>query len=434
MTPRVALTLRLASILAGAGASSAALAQDADVLNDFRLEGLEFRRGDFVTVRERPQPLYDPVPMRLGTIELMPRASANAIYDSNIFAVGNATGDVILRGIADVAADWSSGGLAVAADGEIDRRQYLDFGSQSTTDYALGSSLRYTPRRDTGLFAGARVGRETEALSDPAAPLNSVEPSQYDFVSGFLGGAHVFNRLRVAGRMSADDRAYSRGIDIFGEPIDQSFRNRTLYTGELAGEYELSPQTSVFAIASFNRRDYRNRQLLEPERDSQGYRIEAGASFMLTPLIRSRIAVGYFSQDFEDPLFDTVSGLAVRARLDYAITQLLTLGLTASRGVEEASTLGTGAYVATRVGMRADYELLRNLILSAGVRYEHDDFEDIDRRYGIWRATLGAGYRISRRLRLDAEYEARDQDSFGTFPGRDFVRHQFTVGITVQGL
>src|SRR3546814_7475334 len=79
----------------------------------------------------------------------------------------------------------------------------------------------------------------------------------------------------------------------------------------------MGPERSVFAITSLNRRDYRDRQPLQPERDSRGYRIEAGASFMLTPLIRSRISAGYFAQDFDSPFFSAVSGLAFRGRLDY---------------------------------------------------------------------------------------------------------------------
>ena len=84
--------------------------------------------------------------------------------------------------------------------------------------------------------------------------------------------------------------------------------------------------------------------------------------------------------------------------------------------------------------MQADYELLRNLIISGALSYERDRFEGIDRRYAIKRATLGLRYRLSPRLRLDADYEARDQDSFGTALGRDFLRHQVTFGITIQGM
>src|SRR3546814_2921505 len=124
---------------------------------------------------------------------------------------------------------------------------------------------------------------------------------------------------------------------------------------------------------------------------------------MPTPSVRSRISNGYFDHDLDIPFFSAVSGLAGRVRLDYAVTQLLTLGVTASRGVEEASTIGNGAFIASRAGLQADYELLRNLILTAGFSYERDRFEDIDRRHRIRRATLGASYRLSPRLRLDAE-------------------------------
>src|SRR3546814_17231952 len=109
---------------------------------------------------------------------------------------------------------------------------------------------------------------------------------QYDILYGFVGGARAFNRLRIAGRVSAEDRAYSEGIDAFGEPIDQSFRNRTLTTAELAAEYEMGPERSVFAITSLNRRDYRDRQPPQPERDSRGYRHQAGATVLLPPPTR----------------------------------------------------------------------------------------------------------------------------------------------------
>ena len=424
---------RWTAILSCAGMSSAALAQDADILEDFRIDPPRSTPGGFVTVRERPQPLYDPVPMRIGGIELISRATVQALYDSNIFAVSEATGDAALRAIASADATRVTGGTTLRAGVLLDRRQYLGHSGQSTTDYAVGTSVRHAIRRDSLVVAGIRAGRETESLTDPSAPLNSRRPSQYDYLSGSLGAGRAFGRLSIAGRAALDDRRYKDGRDAFGNPIDQSFRSRLLATGELAAEYELAADRSIFVQASANRRDYRDRRSPEPVRDSSGYRVEAGANFMLTPLIRSRIGAGYFRQDFEDPLYPTVSGLAVRGQFDYAVTPLVTLSLTGSRGVEESSTLGAGAFVATRVGLRADYELLRNLILSASSSYEKDVFQGIARRYSIKRGTLEAHYRLSPRYRLDAEYEVRDQDSVGAFPGRDFVRHQVTVGITIQG-
>jgi hypothetical protein len=414
--------------------SSTALAQDSDILADFRIDPPASTRSGFVTVRERPQVLYDPVPMRIDGIELMPRATAQTIYDSNIFAAEAATGDVALRAIASANAARVIGGTTLRADALIDRRQYLGHGGLSTTDYAIGATVRHTIRRDSLFTAGARAGRETESLTDPSAPLNSRRPSQYDFLSGTAGVARTFGRLSVVGRATLENRRYHDGRDALGNPIDLSFRNRLLAMAEAAAEYELGAESSVFVELSANRRDYRDRPQPEPIRDSSGYRMEAGASFMLTPLIRSRISAGYFRQDFEDSVYPTVSGLAIRGRLDYAVTPLVTLSLTGSRGLEEASTIGTGAFVATRMRLQADYELLRNLILSASSSYERDVFQSVDRRYSIKRAMLQAQYKLSPRLRLEAEYEFDDQDSIGSFPGRDFVRHQVTMGITMQGI
>ncbi|WP_129792156.1 outer membrane beta-barrel protein [Sphingosinicella sp. CPCC 101087] len=422
-----------ATLLSWAGLSSAAQAQSLDILADFRIDRPSATDG-FVTVRERPQPLYNPVPMRLGSVEVMPRVSAQALYDSNIFVVSDAEDDAALHLTAAAEATQSAGNTSLAADALIDRRQYLENDEQSTTDYWLGAAVRHALRRDSHVLGALRIGRETESLADPSVPLNTVRPSQYDFVTGSLGAGRTFNRLLVAARASVDDRSYKDGLDALGNPIEQNFRNRLLAIGEIAAEYDFGPRRSVFAQASFNRRDYRNQEGPEPIRDSSGYRVEAGASFMLTPLIRSRVSAGYFRQDFKDPLFESVSGLAVRGRFDYLVTPLVTLTLTGSRGVEESSTIGTGAYVADRVGVQADYELLRNLIVTATTSYERDRFEGLDRRYSIKRATVSAQYRLSPRLRLDAEYEGRDQDSVGTSPGRDFVRHQLTIGLTIQGI
>lgn len=435
MVRRASLTpLRRVAALSLVALPSAALGQAADVLDDLRLPNSGFERGRFVTVRERPHPLYDPVPARIGAVELMPRLTIGAGYDSNIFAVRPATDDIVLRADARATASWERAGTAVEADAGVDRRQYLGQGAQSTTDYLLAGRLRYVVRRDTALFAGARAARETESPVDPSAPFNSRRPIQFDSRSAYAGAARDFGRLRIAARVAAEDRTYRNGTDFAGAPIDQSFRNRLLATAELGAEYQLSPDTSLFVQGLVNRRDYRNRPAAEPIRDSRGYRLEAGAGFMLTPLIRARLSAGYFHQDFDSPFFPTASGLAIRGRLDYAVTPLLTLGLTASRGLEESSNIETGAYVATRIGARADYELLRNLIVSATFSWERDRFEGLDRRYTIRRAGVGLRYRISRRFSLDVDYEGRDQDSFGTAPGRDFVRHQVTFGFTVQGI
>lgn len=429
-TPCRALILPL--IIAGM-APGTAHAQ-ADILQDFREQSLQFKRSDALAVRDRPQPEYDPVPYRVDGVEIMPSIAIDTIYDSNIFAVRDASDDLIVRVRPKLTASTQLGSFNITTAAEVDRRQYLSTNSQSTTDYTLGLRGQWDVSRDGQIYVGTRNGQATEDRTDPASPLNLQKPVQYRFASAFLGAAQSFNRLWIAGRVGVERRNYEDGRDGLDVLVDQDFRNRTVFTSDLAAEFAISPDTSIFLNGRVNRRDYKSPLPLSPSRDSKGYEITAGTSFQLSKLIRSEIGIGYFEQNFEDAGFEDVDGFAARAKLEYFVTPLVTLTARANRGVEESSTLGSGAYVATSFSLAADYEFLRNLIVSASISYERDRFQDIDRHYDILGAKMGVEWRLAPRYSLHAQYDFRDQDASGTFPGREFSRHRFLAGITIAGM
>ncbi|MGN6270913.1 MAG: outer membrane beta-barrel protein [Sphingomonas sp.] len=432
---RGAMAVRLLALGATAiGLSAPARAQQTDILSDFHNSALEFPRDrSLETVMERDQPLYDPKAYHFGTLEVMPRVSAETIYDSNIFAVRHSTGDLIARlhPRVDAGLDLDSANIKLAAD--VDHQQYLGHPSQSTTDVAFGSSLRYDRSRDTSFSLGSRLAELTESRTDPSAPLNTQKPIRYDLASVYVGGVHSFNRLRIAGRLGAERRSYHNGRDMSGAVVDEHFRDRLLLTADAAAEFGLTPDTSFFVDGTINRRDYDAANGTDPPRDSSGYRVTAGANFAASHLIRGQIGLGYFAQNFRSSVYPDVKGLAFRGKLEYLMTPLLTFTLTANRGVEESSTPSVGAYVSTQIGLRADYELLRNLILSATAGYERDRFQGIDRRYSINHERLGAIYKLSPRIWIDAHYDFRNQTSAGSLPGRVFSRHQLMLGVTFQG-
>ncbi len=409
-------------------------AQQSEVLEDFRDKSLQFQRPDILSVQERPQPAFDPVPYRIGGAEIMPSISVDTLYDSNIFAVRDASDDLIVRIRPRLTASQQLGSFNIETAAELDHRQYISTDSQSTTDYVLGLRGRFDLDRESQIYVGTRNGQRTEDRTDPASPLNLQKPVQYRFASAYAGAARTFGQLRIAGRAGVETRNYEDGRDGLDVPVDQDFRNRTLLTGDLGAEFAVSPDMSVFVNGTVNQRNYVDQPLLSPSRDSKGYEVTAGTSFQLSKLIRSEIGVGYFQQNFEDASFEDVDGFAVRAQLEYFITPLVTLTARANRGVEESSTLGSGAFVATSFSLTADYEFLRNLIVSASISYEEDRFQDIDRDYKITGARMGAEWRLSPRYSLHAQYDFRDQDASGTFPGREFSRHRFLAGITIAGM
>ena len=84
--------------------------------------------------------------------------------------------------------------------------------------------------------------------------------------------------------------------------------------------------------------------------------------------------------------------------------------------------------------LRADYELLRNLIISAGGELEKRDFNNIDRRDDRWTWRANASYLVSKRMALRFDVQRRTQSSWGFNAGREFTDNRVSVGVTFSGL
>ena len=91
-------------------------------------------------------------------------------------------------------------------------------------------------------------------------------------------------------------------------------------------------------------------------------------------------------------------------------------------------------YTATNMTLRADYELLRNLIISAGGELEKRDFNNIDRQDDRWTWRGSASYLVSKRMALRVDVQRRTQSSWGATAGREFADNRVSVGLTLSGL
>ena len=185
---------------------------------------------------------------------------------------------------------------------------------------------------------------------------------------------------------------------------------------------------------SYNIRDYRTRVGPVPARDSRGYEIAAGSSFELGAKMRGSLRAGYLAQHYRDPFFQDISGLLVRGELEYFLTPLVTLTANVDRSVNETGILDAAGYLATTTSVRADYELLRNLILSASVEKERRNYNNIDRDDDRWNYRAFGVYRLSPRVALRADVLRRTQDSAGLLAGREFEKTRVSLGVTISGL
>jgi hypothetical protein len=318
---------------------------------------------------------------------ITPQLAAEASYDDNIYSTHKSrVDDLILRARPRLAITRPDPNFTASFAGEYEATRYLSKMSENTDSYAFKGDMRATVRRDTIFTLRLLQAREAEARSNPDSEAGIERPNRFDISEAYGEAVHSFNKLRLRGTI----------------------------------DYE--------------RRDYATRIGPVPARDSMGYELALGSSFEVGHLMRASLRLGYLDQNYQDPLFADVSGALVRGELAYFVTPLVTLTAKVDRSVVDSGLSGSAGYLRTAYSLKADYELLRNLILGAELGQEHRRYNGIERGDDGFTGRLAASYLISPRWALRADLRHRRQDSSGTAAGRDFGGNQVTIGAVFKGL
>lgn len=418
------------ALCASVGCAATCDAQSQGVGDDF------FRRDRNVSVRERPKPEYDISGMYMGGFRFFPEVSAGIGYTDNLYATSsNKQSDSFwnLEGAGRLQSQWSSHALALNAG--VQSKIYSDVTDENTTDWTLGADGRLDIVR--GMFATVSASyadrHEPRADSDFAAAL--VEPVEYEQAAAALGLERTFNRLRLGVSGAYDKFDFKNGRTAANAIVIEDDRDREVFTAGGRADYAISPDTSIFVSATANWRDYR----LEPpatgvfvQRDSDGYEALIGANFDFTHLVRGEAAIGYLSQNFDDPALDSQSGLAVRGKIEYFPDPLVTVTLNAAREIGDAGVIGASSYVSNAVGLGVDYEFRRNIVIGLGASYDRDEYDGIDRDDDRLNTLARADYAVNRMAALFVQYDFQKQDSSGSSAGRDYDVNRVMVGLRLR--
>jgi hypothetical protein len=338
----------------------------------------------------------------------------------------------------DLTSNWSRNALAAYARGVFNR--YWGSADQDTNDLSVGANGRLDVRRTTTVNMGVDLSRLTEPRTSPTSQ-GAPFPIQYKHLSTNLLGEKEFNRLRLSGRFDWERFRY---LDRPGNfPHDDQDRDVMMVTGR--ADYALSPDTAFFVEAAGNRHAYRltssplvGGRPVFPDfvnRNSSGLRLLAGANFEFTALMRGELGVGYLDQHYQDDRFGHVTGPGVRARVEWFPTQLITVTATGTRSVEDAAIPGAAALLTEQATLRADYELLRNLILTGAASFGQDDYRGLSRRDQRVTALFGGTFLLNRHVGVRLDYSFYKQDSTGTDPtvaGANFRVNKITATLTAQ--
>jgi hypothetical protein len=372
------------------------------------------------TVTNRPRPELDPLGVHAGGLFIYPRLGLQEFYNDNIFATDGGEEDDFITLISphvDVTSDWTKHAFDLYAKAAIGR--YADQTGEDFEDFSVGTNGRLDITQRANLRAGVSYDRLHEGRGSPddvrrAGGSPPVEPTLFDDKSAFLTYRQLFGRFvlesgGVVDRLDYDNvRTEDGGIDINDD------RDRALYAGNLKMGYEFMQGYTAFVRGEV---DYRRYDDLccggnPVDRDSQGYLIEVGTDFDVTAVLFGNVAIGYRSQDYDNPGFDTIGDVAGRASLTWNPTGLTTVSASITRGdVIETTLSGSAASFETAGRVTVDHELLRNLLLQAAVSVTDEDYQDIPRSDTYVQAGFGAKYLMNRYIHLDLTYGYLSLDS-----------------------
>ena len=383
-----------------------ALAQSAD-------EGSYFKRDRYTAVTERAQPEFDPEPIQNGAFLLRPQLEVGVGARSNLFASSNnKVSDVFLTIVPSISADTTWSRNALGFNAYVAHAEFLDTEEESATGYGATVTGRLDANSSLN-FDGRLIGdRSYEPRSSAASLPDALEPVEIDRIGGEAGVNYEFGRVKLRGRVGADDFDFADVALRSGGTADQDFRDRTdLIVGGRAA-YAMERDWALFAEAEFIDRNYDAPTALNPSnRDNQGVVFLVGSDFELNSLMRGEVAVGYQTFEFDDAAFSDVDGISLDARLQYFVTELTTLTGAATRTVTDSGLAGSAGTILTGVDLRADHELRRNLLIFGEVNFANFDFQDVDRNDDRFIIGGGTTWKLNKRMALEAGYQLIDQSS-----------------------
>jgi len=374
---------------------------------------------------------YQPRAITLGAFRAFPTLHAGVGYDDNIYRDDNNLVDDMFYNVGGgltVESNWSVHMLNLV--GGFETLWYNDFEDENRTAWNAGSNARLDVMRGTDINLSAMYRQQFEARNNPNTGVSPVEPLEYD-VTHFAGSIrHKPTVLGVEVGGFYDIYDYSNARLSGGGFLSNRDRDHDEYGVYGRVTYDASPGYAVYGRVGYNEHEFDlpfDRS--GANRDSSGYTIDAGLDLEVTRLLQGHLFVGYYTQDYIAPL-DDVDGFRFGAALDWFPTNLMTVHLAASHALVDTTLIGASTSAQSQVGVSVDYELLRQLVLNAGVNYLWADFEGAARSDGYLDAFVGGRYFMNRYIALGANYRYGQRES--DVPGQDYDVSVVSANISLQ--
>jgi hypothetical protein len=352
----------------------------------------------------RPQPEYDALNIRAGSWIIAPQLRTDAGYDSNLFGtrqdpVGD--GYARLSPRLDLRSDWERHALDFAASATATR--YANHPRQRSNDFALHARGQLDLGR-TLLTFSVSESRISERRGANGAPLTVGRPSQYRLSAQQLEVRTHLSPLALSLSASHERTIHSDLELTDGTVQSQAFRDSNQWSVQGGAIYAPSDIAAIGLVAQ-----YRHASTSATGRSDDQASVE-GRLALDTGMLRVEADVGYLRRSFSNPALKDFDGLLWAGSVTWYPTTLLTLTARTGRTLENSAIPAVGAIDGRSWRLQADYELLRNLVLSATYGHRRQKFPEIGRRILLRNAEIRGEYRFNRTVAIAgyAQHECRD--------------------------
>ena len=347
-----------------------------------------------------------PPGLPVGGFRLHPSLNFYDGYDDNIYRTNTNQLDTFLVTINPsftLASNWGEHEFEI--DGDLTQYLYRNATDENHTDFDVGGGGHLHIANGWVADGRASYTGTHELRTSEELPQNAVSPTRYTVLHADADMVHARGRLslRIGGRY--DEYAYDPTKLVGGTLIDNGDRNRQMYEGYVKADYEFSPGYSAFVRASYNDRKYDlalDRYGID--RNSHGYRIDAGVDMLVTRLIEGNAFAGYSVQRYNAPL-GNIGGLDYGVKLTWYPTRLLTVHLNGERTIAETIIANAAADDEKTISGEVDYAFRRDISLRADAGYISDHYSGAGRTDETVQVGTGARYIANEYMTWDFHYQ-----------------------------
>lgn len=364
-----------------------------------------------------------------GALVVAPQLSLSGISSSNLFQNTTSIADLkaVVAPAVTVALDQGDVGASLVASGRFGR--YLLTDALRQDSYLVAPSLRVRLAEPWTLTTGIQVKRQAFALS--ALGTLGAGAVQTFVTTQTSRTALAYESGPYFAELVGQVQSWGQGVEGTGEADSPAFANQYRRTefnqiGKVGIRF-LDDATAYLLVAG-NRVAY---QLSDRyDRDSRGTMAALGLDLPVLDGVRTTGQVGYLTQHFADPRFNTVGRLVGQATTTWQISQDWAWRGFWSRAASELVSPGIPAITVTGYGTAVTHQV--DPALSLEVRLERlvQAAIQLPITYRSWAVVLGGQYLVSERTALEFGYKLQRQKT--TDGSQNFREHNVGLGVTTK--